>query len=123
MVSAPVLRGDRIIFVTSIPADDPCSPSGDSWIMTMDALNGGRLNHTYDIDKDRSFGQGDKRFTEGGDPVVATGIKVASGGNSPSFMPGTDVDKVIISGTDKIDIVDLYEGDNVNRQSWQQISR
>ncbi len=123
LVSAPVLRGDRIIFVTSIPADDPCSPSGDSWIMTMDALNGGRLNHTYDIDKDRSFGQGDKRFTEGGDPVVATGIKVASGGNSPSFMPGTDVDKVIISGTDKIDIVDLYEGDNVNRQSWQQISR
>jgi len=123
LVSAPVLRGDRIIFVTSIPADDPCSPSGDSWIMTMDALNGGRLNHTYDIDKDRSFGQGDKRFTEGGDPVVATGIKVASGGNSPSFMPGADVDKVIISGTDKIDIVDLYEGDNVNRQSWQQISR
>ena len=37
---SPVLRAGQIVFTTYIPNADPCSPSGDSWIMKLDALTG-----------------------------------------------------------------------------------
>jgi type IV pilus assembly protein PilY1 len=91
--------------------------------MSLDAFTGGRLNQTYDLDKDGKFGAGDKVFGPTGNPVVASGIKVGSGGNAPSFMPGADSDQVIISGNDQLETMRIDEGDDVNRQSWQQITR
>ena len=124
LISTPAIRGKRLLFVTNIPADDPCSPGGDSWLMSLDAFTGGRLNQTYDLDKNGKFGTADKVFTDpAGNPIVATGIKVGSGGNSPSFMPGSDSDQVIISGNDQLETMRIDEGDDVNRQSWQQITR
>jgi type IV pilus assembly protein PilY1 len=123
LISIPAIRGKRLLFVTNIPANDPCSPGGDSWLMSLDAFTGGRLNQTYDLDKDGKFGAGDKVFGPTGNPVVASGIKVGSGGNAPSFMPGADSDQVIISGNDQLETMRIDEGDDVNRQSWQQITR
>ncbi|BBB31300.1 pilus assembly protein [Neptunomonas japonica] len=123
LISIPAIRGKRLLFVTNIPANDPCSPGGDSWLMSLDAFTGGRLNQTYDLDKDGKFGTGDKVFGPTGNPVVASGIKVGSGGNAPSFMPGADSDQVIISGNDQLETMRIDEGDDVNRQSWQQITR
>ncbi len=123
LISVPAIRGKRLLFVTNIPANDPCSPGGDSWLMSLDAFTGGRLNQTYDLDKDGKFGAGDKVFGPTGNPVVASGIKVGSGGNAPSFMPGADSDQVIISGNDQLETMRIDEGDDVNRQSWQQITR
>ncbi|SFG89099.1 pilus assembly protein [Neptunomonas qingdaonensis] len=123
LVSAPALRGGRVLFVTNIPANDPCSPGGDSWLMSLDAFSGGRLINTYDIDNSGSFGAGDRVYTDAGSQIVASGIKVGSGGNAPSFMPGSDTDKAIISGNDQLETYDVYGGDDVNRQSWQQITR
>lgn len=123
LISVPAIRGKRLLFVTNIPANDPCSPGGDSWLMSLDAFTGGRLNQTYDLDKDGKFGAGDKVFGPTGNPVVASGIKVGSGGNAPSFMPGADSDQVIISGNDQLETMRIDEGDDINRQSWQQITR
>ncbi len=124
LISTPAIRGQRLLFVTNIPANDPCSPGGDSWLMSLDAFTGGRLSQTYDLDQSGKFGTGDKVFTDpAGNPIVATGIKVGSGGNSPSFMPGSDSDHVIISGNDQLETMRIDEGDDVNRQSWQQITR
>ena len=124
LTSNPALRGKRIIFVSNIPADDPCSPGGDSWLMSLDAFTGGRLNHTYDLDNDGKFGAGDKVFIDSSSKqIVASGIKVGSGGNSPSFMPGADTDQVIISSRNGVESMRIHEGDDVNRQSWQQITR
>ncbi|WP_028470401.1 pilus assembly protein [Neptunomonas japonica] len=123
LISVPAIRGKRLLFVTNIPANDPCSPGGDSWLMSLDAFTGGRLNQTYDLDKDGKFGAGDKVFGPAANPVVASGIKVGSGGNAPSFMPGADSDQVIISGNDQLETMRIDEGDDVNRQSWQQITR
>ena len=37
----PTLRDGRVIFVTLTPASDPCDGEGSSWLMEVDALNGG----------------------------------------------------------------------------------
>ena len=43
VVSTPILRGDRIIFVTSIPNVHPCEYGGTGWIMELVALTGTNL--------------------------------------------------------------------------------
>ena len=48
-VTDSVLRDERIVFTTLIPNADPCGYGGDSYIMIMDALTGGRLNNTFDL--------------------------------------------------------------------------
>lgn len=55
-VSNPILRAGRIIFTTLIPSDDPCVAGGDSWLMELDALSGGRLDMTpFDLNRDGEF--------------------------------------------------------------------
>ena len=121
IVSKPSLRGGQVIFVTNIPTSDPCSPGGDSWVMKLDAFSGTRLTHTYDINDDGRFTDKDQQWSGGG-AGASTGIKVNSG-NSPSFMPDGDADKILISTNNGIKIIDSHLGQQVNRQSWQQITR
>ena len=53
---APTLRDGRVIFVTVTPANDPCAGEGTSWLMEVDAFNGGRLDESvFDFNKDRVF--------------------------------------------------------------------
>lgn len=120
VVSKPALRGDQVVFVTNIPTSDPCSPGGDSWVMKLDAFSGKRLTHTYDLNDDGRFSDIDR--PTGGGATASTGIKVNSG-NSPSFMPDGDADKILISTNNGIKILDSYLGQQINRQSWQQITR
>jgi type IV pilus assembly protein PilY1 len=120
VVSKPALRGGQVVFVTNIPASDPCSPGGDSWVMKLDAFSGKRLTHTYDLNDDGKFNDIDR--PSGGGSTALTGIKVNSG-NSPSFMPDGDADKILISTNNGIKILDSYLGQQINRQSWQQITR
>ncbi len=137
LISAPVLRNDRVYFVTLIPSDDPCAPAGDSWLMSMHSMTGGRLDQTFDIDNSRDFGTSDKVFTPGGGTdAAATGVKTASGGNSPTFMPGVDGDQIFVSGSDGGNSVGAPgsgsgqgavgghkgpHGEFLGRQSWRQL--
>jgi type IV pilus assembly protein PilY1 len=120
IVSAPALRGEQIVFVTNVPAADPCSPGGDSWVMKLDAFSGKRLTHTYDVNSDGRFTAADRQYGNGDN--ASTGIKVNSG-NSPSFMPDGDADKILISTNNGIKVIDSFLGQQVNRQSWQQLVR
>jgi type IV pilus assembly protein PilY1 len=57
---APTLRDGRVIFVTVTPANDPCAGEGTSWLMEVDAFNGGRLDESvFDFNKDRAFNDAD----------------------------------------------------------------
>ncbi|MDG1819331.1 MAG: PilC/PilY family type IV pilus protein [Porticoccaceae bacterium] len=57
---APTLRDGRVIFVTVTPANDPCAGEGTSWLMEVDAFNGGRLDESvFDFNKDRTFNSAD----------------------------------------------------------------
>lgn len=70
-VSDPVLRNNRIIFTTLIPNTEICSSGGTSWLMELDARDGGRLNSTpFDLNNDGYFNKNDfvtYTVTEGGE--------------------------------------------------------
>ena len=56
IVSNPILRGGRLIFVTTIPSLEPCAAGGDSWLMELDADNGGRIDQAvFDLNGDGVF--------------------------------------------------------------------
>lgn len=49
----PVLRAGRFVFVTRTPSVTPCTNGGDSWLMELDYLTGGRLDYSpFDVNND-----------------------------------------------------------------------
>jgi len=60
VVSRALVRGDRVIFATLIPSEDPCAFGGDSWLMELEAFSGGRLDYAvFDVDADGQFDDDD----------------------------------------------------------------
>lgn len=53
VVADPLIRNNRIIFVTQTPDEDPCSSGGTSWIMEINANDGNRLDvPPFDVNGD-----------------------------------------------------------------------
>ena len=60
VVSRALVRGDRVIFATLIPSEDPCAFGGDSWLMELNTFSGGRLEYAvFDLDDDGQFDDND----------------------------------------------------------------
>jgi type IV pilus assembly protein PilY1 len=56
MVATPVLRGGRLIFVTTIPSLIPCAAGGTGWLMEIDPATGGRMDEPlFDLNGDAVF--------------------------------------------------------------------
>lgn len=70
----PQRRGERIIFSTVIPSENPCSAGGESWLMEVNAVTGKRLPTTpFDFDRDGNFAIGDLvqvPFDVNGDGII-----------------------------------------------------
>jgi type IV pilus assembly protein PilY1 len=138
VVSAPLLRAGRIIFVTLIPESDPCGWGGTSWLMEMDAINGARLNNSpLDIDGDGDIDTIDMiaYFDSNGDNVIddkdlqvaVSGVRRQSTGiiKTPGVMStGNDKEVKYVSGSSgALDKFTESSGDPSGRQSWRQIKR
>jgi type IV pilus assembly protein PilY1 len=136
VVSAPLLRAGRIIFVTLIPESDPCGWGGTSWLMEMDAINGARLNNSpLDIDGDGDIDTIDMiaYFDSNGDNVIddkdlqvaVSGVRRQSTGiiKTPGVMStGNDKEVKYVSGSSgALDKFTESSGDPSGRQSWRQI--
>jgi len=69
MVADPILRGGRLIFVTTIPSLSSCDAGGESWLMEISAASGGRLDQpVFDLNGDGVFDFNDNYAnTAGGD--------------------------------------------------------
>ncbi len=119
---------DRVIFVTRIPSADPCAFGGDSWLMEVDPLGGGRLTFSpFDLNGDSNFNSSD---------YVNIGTA-----NVPKYVPVSGVKKVggmlrtpaiVRVGTDKVNKIMSDTSGNfvtipnkvpytLGRQSWRQI--
>jgi type IV pilus assembly protein PilY1 len=60
VVSRAIVRGERVIFATLIPSADPCAFGGDSWLMELNAFDGGRLDYAvFDTNGDGVFDDND----------------------------------------------------------------
>jgi type IV pilus assembly protein PilY1 len=66
MVANPILRGGRLIFVTTIPSLVPCAAGGTGWLLEIDPNTGGRLDETaFDLNGDGLFDFNDNLNTGG----------------------------------------------------------
>jgi type IV pilus assembly protein PilY1 len=71
----PRLIDGRLLVTSLVPSADPCAGGGYSWLMLLDALNGGRLvTNDFDRDDDGDFDDDDGIVTADGQQVV-TGIR------------------------------------------------
>ncbi len=138
-VTDSVLRDERIVFTTLIPNADPCGYGGDSYIMIMDALTGGRLKNTFDLNGDGQFGNEDK-YNDGTNRNAATGLQFENGiATRPTIVTNGVIDVLMMQGSgdgdedpDDLDDDDCEPGapctQNIQappgfygRQSWRQL--
>lgn len=136
VVSAPLLRGDRIIFVTLVPEANLCSGDGTGWLMELDARDGSRLTMSpFDLNGDSMFTDADfvtYTYTDAnGDEVTiyvpVSGKKFADGApaGTPGVLKDTENDKEFkytqLSNGQKDTIVENPDDMSSGRQSWQQV--
>ncbi|WP_083491708.1 pilus assembly protein [Pseudomonas taeanensis] len=124
VVSQALLRDGRIIFTTLIPSSDACAYGGKSWLMELDAINGGRLAYSvYDVN-------GDGQVDENDYVTLSDGSKVPVGGKgfdeiikTPGIIGAGDLEYKYTSGSSGTlsSTVEVGSGNIKGRQSWRQL--
>lgn len=136
VVSKATVRGERIIFATLIPNEDPCAFGGESWIMELNTFSGASLGYTvFDVTHDGKFTEEDKTTLGGGDgeTVVVSGVKTVNGiAKTPAvigdvdFNPddgakGKDEIKVLAGSNGELQALKERGSLEIGRQSWRQV--
>ena len=124
IVATPSLSKDRVLFTTFIPRSDPCLSGGESWLLGVDVLSGGRLTDSlFDVNNDRYFDSTDV-VSCGSAQCMPSGFKLSDGTlDAPGNLFGDGVDYGYGSGlSGEIDQFDLSSsGGRPGRMSWRQI--
>ncbi|MDN5871837.1 MAG: fimbrial assembly protein [Nitrococcus sp.] len=133
-VTDTLVRGNRLIFTTLIPNDEPCSAGGDSWLMVLDFRNGGRFTFSpFDVDNNGVFDLDDLVTINinGETKEVSLNGRKSKGGvlQKPALGSLDDADRAYLGGSDGggtdcagEDCVDLNRDPALlNRQSWRQL--
>ena len=131
VVSRAIVRGDRVIFTTLIPDRDPCAAGGDSWLMELNAFNGGRLGYTvFDIEDDGDFDEDDyitvtlPDGTEIDVPVSAIAPEIGIM-DTPAVIadigPDRDEIKVVSGSTGQLIRISERGAIGIGRLSWRQL--
>src|SRR5690606_5556457 len=125
-VSKALVRGDRVIFTTLIPSEDPCAAGGDSWLMELNMYSGGRLSYSvFDVNGDGVINEDD--FIEvDGERVPASGVAPGIGIiNTPTIITNLEPDnnegKVISGSSGEVSTVLELGSIMRGRQSWEQL--
>lgn len=127
VVSMPLIWEDRVIFTTLIPNADPCSWGGDSWLMEVDPLTGGRLAFSvFDLNHDNNFSN--QEFVtvtvDGTDITIPVSGKKSKEGiiKTPGVVCADAACYKYSSGSSGDIEVSANAGTNTSgRQSWQQL--
>lgn len=123
VISRPLVRYDRVIFVTVTPTTDPCIPGGFSWIMELDLLTGGpTATSAFDFNNDGLFNDLDKLASG----KTGSGVKSTVGiTDTPTWLENEETAIKELSGTSG-NIMSLKNRKpvttgTVRRIFWQQI--
>ncbi|SMF01341.1 type IV pilus assembly protein PilY1 [Alteromonadaceae bacterium Bs31] len=125
-VAESLLRNGRIIFPTNLPSAAPCTPGGTSWLMELDAVDGGRLDESpFDLNNDGVFSEKDYTYNLNNvDDLPASGIQSDEGIiSTPGVLRDTGREVKYLSGSTGA-IVNFGEStgaQNVGRQSWREL--
>lgn len=124
IVATPSLSKERVLFTTFIPRSDPCLSGGESWLLGVDALSGGRLTDSlFDVNNDRYFDSADV-VSCGSAQCAPSGFKLSDGTmDAPGNLFGDGSDYGYSSGlSGDINQFDLSgSGGSPGRMSWRQI--
>jgi type IV pilus assembly protein PilY1 len=121
------VRGNRVVFVSTVPGDDPCEAGGGSysWVNALDLRDGSRLSVTpFDFNRDFAFGIDDLfEVSENGATVTVTGssIRVLGSGVYSSLATldlGAEGIKTVVADSDG-DLVSLQESSAFDWRNWQ----
>ncbi len=123
-VSRPILRNGRIIFATIIPSESLCGYGGRSWLMELDAQNGGRISDpVLDVNNDGKVDNLDKVLYDGNYyPVSGRGFEEMI--KTPGIIGAGDLEYKYTSGSSgSVGVVTESGdgGDQLGRQSWRQL--
>ena len=128
VINQPILRGDRVIFTTLIPAADACSFGGSSWLMEIDAQTGSRLAETpFDANGDGYFTDADKVSVTVNNVttlISLSGFQKQGLGmfDNPAILEGSKKEVKVLGGSSGgIDSVLESKSNDGGRQSWQQL--
>lgn len=126
VVSMPLVNKDRVLFSTFTPLSDPCLSGGESWIIGINVLTGGRLDATvFDVNGDRVFNYEDRIACGNGSTCDASGFKLNDGSlDSPGAIFGDGFDSLYNSGLGDGGIEQntaAGSGGKPGRMSWRQI--
>jgi type IV pilus assembly protein PilY1 len=126
VVSTPLIKYGRVIFVTIKPSADACVPGGESWVMELDMVTGGRTaTSSFDFNNDGQFNASDLLASG----KTASGVKSSVGIiKTPVWLDSTTAPGVAfkeLSGTSG-NLMTLKNKGNtaagqVVRRFWQQI--
>jgi type IV pilus assembly protein PilY1 len=130
ITSQPLVKEDRVIFLTAIPTDDVCKAGGDSWLMELDLISGARTGKSaFDVNGDNKFDEDDELSS-----MTLSGVKSPDGmGKEPVWLE-TDVEGVAVKETSvskgkiwtlknrsSANVPPAGGGGTVDRLDWQQI--
>lgn len=129
VVSAPLLRENRLVFTTLIPSGDPCEFGGTGWLMEISALDGKRLSISpFDLNNDGLFNTLDYVFIGydyQGQPIYvpASGKKSKEGIiKTPGIVKTEDKEYKYVSGSSGgIEMTVESRSARTGRQSWRQL--
>ena len=72
VISQAILREGRLIFVTLSPTQEECAWDGDSWLMELNAVDGGRLPVIpIDLNNDKKFTEADNVNYKGSSTIIS----------------------------------------------------
>jgi type IV pilus assembly protein PilY1 len=123
------VRGNRVLFVSTIPADDPCEAGGGShsWVNALDLRDGSRLAITpFDFNLDFAFGVDDLfEISENGATVTAAGSSIRLPGTGVySGLATLDLGgggiKTVLADS-RGDLVSLQESTALDWRNWQRL--
>ncbi|MES9904781.1 MAG: PilC/PilY family type IV pilus protein [Sedimenticola sp.] len=131
-VTSSLLRGGRIIFITTIPSDHACSYGGASWLMELDAADGSALGiPVFDLDGDGDFDADDSKSVDSdGDGVMDAQLDPSSKRSpailqTPSILPSPDGKKEFKYSSSSKATIDITTENPVpytqGRKSWIQL--
>jgi type IV pilus assembly protein PilY1 len=123
VVSFPLLRRGLVVFASIIPNADPCSFGGKSWLMEIDALNGGAFRKPpFDTNGDDKVDNGDN-VTIDGETYSPGGINLDVGIiKTPAVIEAKLIDRKYVSGSNGEDPTFATDfGGGTGRGSWRQL--
>jgi type IV pilus assembly protein PilY1 len=124
VVSAPQLRGGRVVFASLIPEPDPCRTGGSSWLNAVSYTSGSALEDTpFDFDLSGTFDSADLLVTGSGAPVAGTSMRLAAGTifSSPAALVLPGGETMTLLSTSEGDLVQLRESSALRWRVWSQI--